>query len=126
MAKRIANGVNYRLLSHFELVGICEEYESQLAEEKHARWMAECEAAVLRRNERLRHPEVVPAGDEDEGYSCPVEGCWAEIDHPFTQAYCGGCGAKFDWHPEPDETFWDNLRDRQVDETLAAMERSEQ
>lgn len=94
------------------------QLEADLRDERRLRIQAEAHANIIKNNYRLtRTAPVVPSGDEDEGYACPVTGCWTDIDHPFSQRYCSNCGAEFDWNPEP-EADYDSLRDKLVDRAL--------
>ena len=51
--------------------------------------------AALRQEQRDERRLVVPYGDADEGYECPV--CFAPAGYFGEFNYCPGCGAKLDW-----------------------------
>lgn len=58
--------------------------------------------AAIKREQRDAGRLVVPQGDMELGYECPVPGCWARVLEPFEQRYCTQCGAKFDWQTYDD------------------------
>lgn len=88
--------------------------QAQLLDEQRKRREAEANVARLRRN--ANKPRVVPSGDMESGYECPNKGCWTALSEDYS--FCHGCGCEIDWHPEPDVSFWDSLRDRMVDERM--------
>ena len=113
------SGVNYRLLSKIELVGICEEFDRELKEQRRLRAMAEANAARLKMN--AMKPQIIPLGDEVDGYECPNVGCHAELSEDDT--YCPGCGCEIDWRTwvdpeEPPTQMYDCARDRDFDQAL--------
>ena len=59
----------------------------------------DAEIAELKRVMLGRGDAVRPVGSDEDGWCCPVTGCWADVEHPYEQGYCMGCGVKFEWSP---------------------------
>lgn len=72
-----------------------ERIRAELLESERKRLMAEAHLAVMKRN--ATKPRVMPAGDCDEGYECPVAGCHVSLSEDYV--YCPGCGSELNWRP---------------------------
>lgn len=84
---------------NMELRGEVAALRSALAETRTELAKTKSHCAVIRRELRESGELVIPSGDEEEGYECPREGCYATIGDPFGQRFCAYCGARFDWYP---------------------------